>query len=874
MRVFNVLANCEYLFFPPLSIKLGCYLFLLFTQNFGNFIKKKWGELMTEFINNDQLQLAFDFVQYTGKHIFLTGKAGTGKTTFLHQLKRFSPKRMVVVAPTGVAAINAGGVTIHSFFQMPFGPILPVEISGSQNPGSSENIQKFNREKVAILKSLDLLVIDEISMVRADLLDGIDGVLRRYKDRNQPFGGVQLLMIGDLQQLAPVVKDDEWNLLRPFYDSVYFFSSLALKKTDYISIELTHIFRQRDEAFIKLLNKIRDNNADQRTLDELNKRYIPGFVGKESEGYISLTTHNYQSQNLNESMLAKLLTKAHRFSAKVEGEFPEYSYPTEYDLFLKVGAQVMFVKNDISRDKLFYNGKIGTVVDIDEDLIRVNCPGDSDDIEVGKVEWQNTKYTIDDQTKEIKESVLGTFSQIPLKLAWAITIHKSQGLTFEKAVIDSQAAFAHGQVYVALSRCKTLEGMVLSTPISNQSLKSDSKISHFNNDIQQNPPGKELLEESKLAFQRMLLFELFDFQPLFRRSAYCFKLMVEHQESIHAILKENIQQINQDLRKELCDISEKFKGQLNQLLEANKQVEENTPLQERVRKASQYFSDKLEPLVIEKLKGLDIEIDNKAVRKSVNDAITRLNDDAHLKLACLIGCKEGFSVKKYMEIRAKSSIEPTEKKPKFKGASLSPDGLMPHPELYKSLKIWRNQKADDLNIDAYLILPQKTLLELVTHLPVTLAELKRIKGFGAMKVSNFGKEIVPLIIAYRIEKKMDVPLVEFDPNQEEETKPPKIDSKKVSFELFHTGKSIGEIATERSMAFSTIEGHLAHYIRTGDLNIEKLVAKDKISVITQWFLKNSTTNLGMAKAALGDSVNYTELKCVLNYLVFTNQISS
>ena len=483
---------------------------------------------MTEFISNDQLQLAFDFVQYTGKHIFLTGKAGTGKTTFLHQLKRNSPKRMVVVAPTGVAAINAGGVTIHSFFQLPFGPFLPAENSGIPNPGSTDGFQKFNREKVAILKSLDLLVIDEISMVRADLLDGIDSVLRRYKDRNQPFGGVQLLMIGDLQQLAPVVKDDEWSLLRPHYETIYFFSSKALKKTDYISIELTHIFRQRDEAFIKLLNKIRDNNADQLTLDDLNKRYLPDFVTKDGDGYITLTTHNYQSQELNGSKLAKLPSKVHEFKASIEGEFPEYSYPTDFELRLKVGAQVMFVKNDISREKLYYNGKIGTVIKIEDDLVHVRCQGDEDDIVAGRVEWQNTKYTIADQTKEIKESILGVFSQIPLKLAWAITIHKSQGLTFEKAIIDAKAAFAHGQVYVALSRCKTLEGMVLSTPISNHSLKSDSRISVFNEDIHQNPPGNALLEESKLEFQRLLLMELFDFQPLLRRTGYCAKLMDEH----------------------------------------------------------------------------------------------------------------------------------------------------------------------------------------------------------------------------------------------------------------------------------------------------------------------------------------------------------
>jgi hypothetical protein len=827
----------------------------------------------TDFINNDQLQLAFDFVQYTGKHIFLTGKAGTGKTTFLHRLKQFSPKRMVVVAPTGVAAINAGGVTIHSFFQMPFGPILPVETSGSQNT-NPESFQKFNRDKVAILKSLDLLVIDEISMVRADLLDGIDRVLRRYKDRNLPFGGVQLLMIGDLQQLAPVVKDDEWSLLRPYYDSAFFFSSLALRKTDYICIELTHIFRQRDEAFIKLLNKIRDNNADQPTLDELNKRYIPGFTAKDGEGYISLTTHNYQAHNLNETMLANLPGRARKFIAEVEGEFPEYSYPTDFELSLKVGAQVMFVKNDISREKLFYNGKIGSIMNMDDDKIYVRCPGDSDDIEVGIVEWQNTKYTIDDQTKEIKESILGTFSQIPLKLAWAITIHKSQGLTFEKAIIDSQAAFAHGQVYVALSRCKTLAGMVLSTPISNQSLKSDSKISHFNNDIQQNPPGKELLEESRLAFQRHLLFELFDFQPLLRRSNYCSKLMVEHQESIHAILKENLQKLNLELKRELFDISEKFKSQLQQLLEENKIVEENAPLQERVRKAAHYFSDKLEILVIEKLKNIDIEIDNKTVRKSVNDAVTKLNEDSHLKLACLKACKDGFGVKKYMGIRAKSAIEPVEKNPKNQVSPFASEGLIPHPDLYKTLKNWRNQKAADLNVEAYLILPQKTLLELITNLPVSMAELKKIKGIGTKKVTHFGKEILPLIIAYKVEHNIEVPDIEFDPNQEEEKKPPKIDSKKVSFDFFNGGKSISGIAKERDMAISTIEGHLAYYIGIGELDITTLVSPEKIRIITQWFHNNSTTNLGAAKAGLGESVNYTELRCVLNYLLFTKQISA
>jgi hypothetical protein len=833
---------------------------------------------MKEFISNDQLQLAFDFVQYTGKNIFLTGKAGTGKTTFLHQLKRISPKRMVVVAPTGVAAINAGGVTIHSFFQLPFGPYLPVDVSSNPVSGfagrpSSESFQKFNREKIAILKSLDLLVIDEISMVRADLLDGIDDVLRRYKDRNQPFGGVQLLMIGDLQQLAPVVKEDEWNLLRPHYETVFFFSSKALKKTDYISIELTHIFRQRDEKFISLLNKIRDNNADQKILDELNKRYLPGFVSKDGDGYITLTTHNYQSQDINHSKLAKLSAKVRKFGAVIEGEFPEYSYPTDFELSLKNGAQVMFVKNDVSRDKLYYNGKIGTVAHIDEDSITVRCPDDKDELIVGRVEWQNTKYTIDDQTKEIKESVLGTFSQIPLKLAWAITIHKSQGLTFEKAIIDANAAFAHGQVYVALSRCKTLEGMVLSSPISSQCIKSDVKVSVFSREIEQNQPGPALLEESKQAFQHLLLLELFDFQPLMRRLGYCVKLIAEHSESILPVLKEIFGTMIIEARRDMSDVSEKFKGQLQQLIAQNKNVELNIPLQERIQKACHYFSEKLVGIVLDKLKDIDIEIDNKVVRKSVKDAVGKLNEEVTVKHACLKGCTEGFNVKHYMEIRAKAVIEPSELKQKNKISAVTSDIHMEHPKLFKLLRIWRNNKAYELNVEAYMVLPQKLLLELTIKMPVSFADLKKIKGVGAKKAAQFGKEIVNIIIGYKVGEKMEVSEPEDDPEPElKKPKLPKIDTKLISYEMFKNGKSIDAIAKERGFVASTIEAHLSYYVGTGVLGLERLVDPKKAAIISEWYLKNPMLGSGPAKAALGENVSFSELRFVWIYLMYTRQI--
>jgi len=830
---------------------------------------------MTEFISNDQLQLAFDFVQYTGKHIFLTGKAGTGKTTFLHQLKLNSPKRMVVVAPTGVAAINAGGVTIHSFFQMPFGPFLSAEItantsSGNEKSISPDNFQKFNREKIAIIKSLDLLVIDEISMVRADLLDGIDSVLRRYKDRYKPFGGVQLLMIGDLQQLAPVVKDDDWNLLKPYYDTVFFFSSKALQKTDYVSIELTHIFRQRDETFIRLLNKIRDNSADQQTLDELNKRYIPGFVTKDGDGYITLTTHNYQSHDINDSKLEKLQAKVRRFTAKVEGEFPEFSYPNDFELNLKKGAQVMFVKNDISREKLFYNGKIGVIVNIEGEIIYVRCPGDEEDIAVGQAEWQNTKYTIDEETKEIRESILGTFSQIPLKLAWAITIHKSQGLTFEKAIIDAKAAFAHGQVYVALSRCKTMDGMVLSTPISNQCIKSDAKVSVFNHEIEKNPPGQELLAQSKLAFQHSLLFELIDFQPSLRRLNYCVKLMIEHQESILPALKDLFVLMSEEVKRDMCDVAEKFKGQLQHFLAENNNVELNIPLQDRIQKACRYFSEKLELIVVNKLKDIDIEIDNKTVRKSVKDAVGRLNEEVTIKNSCLKGCAQGFNVKRYMEIRAIAAIEPSELKQKSKVPAFSSDIHMEHPKLYNLLRAWRNNKASELNVEVYMVLPQKLLLELTTKMPVSFADLKRIKGVGAKKAAQFGKEIVDIIIGYKVGEKMEVSETEVEPEQK--PKLPKIDTKLISYEMFKNGKSIEVIAKERGFVVSTIEAHLSYYVGTGELGLDKLVDPKKAAIISAWYLRNPTLGSGPAKAALGDNVSYSELRFVWIYLMHTKQL--
>ncbi|MBI2480365.1 MAG: AAA family ATPase [Planctomycetia bacterium] len=350
---------------------------------------------------NPQLELAFEYVRNTDKSLFLTGKAGSGKTTFLHQIKADGRKRLAVVAPTGVAAINAGGMTIHSLFQLPFGIHLPGV------PRSEKSQQRhFSRQKIRLIRSLNLLVIDEISMVRADLLDAVDDVLRRLRDHRRPFGGVQLLMIGDLHQLPPVVKQEDWDVLRGFYDTPYFFGSRALEQTDYISIELKHIYRQSDPKFIALLNKVRDKRLDEESLRKLNSRFVANFRPPSNEAYITLTATNAVAQEINAGNLSQLSTPRHVFQARVVGEFPPSSYPTEETLEFKKGAQVMFIKNDLEPERRYFNGKIGRITHIDEDMIFVRCPGDATDITVAQAEWQHVKYSLNEETKQIATSRL------------------------------------------------------------------------------------------------------------------------------------------------------------------------------------------------------------------------------------------------------------------------------------------------------------------------------------------------------------------------------------------------------------------------------------------------------------------------------------
>ena len=723
---------------------------------------------MSDPVDNPQLQLAFDFVHHTGKNLFLTGKAGTGKTTFLRTLKERSPKRMIVVAPTGVAAINAGGVTIHSFFQMPFGPLVPDAnpLDGSGNAGRPRSQFRFSKEKINIIRSLDLLVIDEISMVRADLLDGIDAVLRRLRASSIPFGGVQLLMIGDLLQLAPVVKDDEWEILRCHYDTMFFFSSRALAAARFVSIELKHIYRQSDMRFIDLLGKVRDNRMDDQTLVALNKRYDPVFAKESPEGYITLTTHNYQAQQINEARLAALPGRERRFEAVVEGDFPPYAFPTASELVLKPGAQVMFVKNDSSPEKLYYNGKIGRLKRIAENELTVECPDSAGPITVAKAEWRNVKYTLNEKTKEIEETESGKFIQFPLKLAWAITIHKSQGLTFDKVIIDARAAFADGQVYVALSRCRTLDGLVLSTPIESSSIKSNDVVQAFTSAIEQNPPSQAQLKDGQREYQLVLLDELFDFTVLWRRLLTCIKIANEHKSILTSPAPSFFGRIVEPVKAQLTEVADKFAIQRRNIVKDVADLEASPHLQERVAKAAAYFADKIESLVGEPLRGLAVETDNRDAHKMLTKAINAAREETAAKLYCLNACRAGIVFADYLKARARSLFQEGPAKAGRMQAESHPAEAIDHPELYRMLKQWRADQAEKTGRPAFWVLHNTTLAAIAAKLPATCKELGDIKGLKGKKGKIFGDEILKIVARYRSENNLPPPASEPDGSED------------------------------------------------------------------------------------------------------------
>lgn len=575
--------------------------------------------------NNTIFEQAVAFVNHTNRHLFLTGKAGTGKTTFLKHIKENSTKKMAVVAPTGVAAINAGGVTIHSFFQLPFGPFIPTlhhiheGIQAHNKHSIFQNI-RLTTAKRELIQELELLVIDEVSMVRADMLDAIDVVLRHFRRKpTLPFGGVQMLFIGDLFQLPPVVKNEEWELLQPYYKSSFFFDAEVIQQTPPVYIELKKIYRQTDTLFINLLNNVRNNTCTQQDIELLNSHYQSNFSPPKGDNYITLTSHNYLAKKINEDELEKLSGKKYIFKATITGEFSERSFPVEEILQLKMGAQVMFIKNDKGEERRYFNGKIGTIKTISDDKIEVQCKED-EVIELEKEVWRNINYQYNKEEDTIEEDEIGTFTHYPIRLAWAITIHKSQGLTFDKAIVDAGASFAAGQVYVALSRLTGLQGLVLHSIIHPHCISTDSKAIAFSKNEMPEEDLRAILHESQLQFIRESLLLTFDWTNVLDEIS-------EHHESYDNRKipdKEKSIQWSADLlssaeaQKEVAD---KFHKQLSYLLATCVQ-DEYKELNKRTKAAFEYFSKGLEEMIIaplqQHLKEVKVKKQTKKYTKELN----------------------------------------------------------------------------------------------------------------------------------------------------------------------------------------------------------------------------------------------------------------
>lgn len=570
-------------------------------------------------------ELAYEYVQHTNRCIFLTGKAGTGKTTFLRRLKQECQKQMAVVAPTGVAAINAEGVTIHSLFQLPPQVFLPTPEARRQLFSEMQ----MRAQKQRVLRNLELLVIDEVSMVRSDLLDTIDAVLRHMKHRpNHPFGGAQVLFIGDLFQLSPVAREQEWRLMQPYYEGAYFFQAQVFRELYPVYIELDHVFRQTNSEFIELLNQVRNNSLTAQALAVLNKRYIPDFEPtRQADNYITLSTHNSKVDAINRREMEALKAKSYTYHATIKNTFPESMFPMDQVLTLKVGARVMFIKNDSSQEKLYYNGKLGVVTALSKTTITVTCEDDMV-VEVHSETWENIRYTSDTGSDTIASEVIGTFTHYPLRLAWAITIHKAQGLTFDHVVIDAADAFAAGQVYVALSRCRSLEGIVLHTPIPNKALTNAREVLFFTNNQSDISVVEAQLPLAQRDFLSVVLCALFDFRAIIDRFASLARA-VKNMDSVQGDVSKFFISCIGGLEG-IQVIAERFQQQLRQIIYNNTL---DARLYNRLEAASSYFAPKLQ-LLLDTIVACPIRTNDRAdasyIQQNITDLYAELSRDVYL----------------------------------------------------------------------------------------------------------------------------------------------------------------------------------------------------------------------------------------------------
>ena len=770
----------------------------------------------------DYYQLAHGFANHTNQITFITGKAGTGKTTFLRKLKAESFKQIAVVAPTGIAAINAGGTTIHSFFQLPFSPFTPTPI------GKKELISKMKMRsrQQQILRELELLVIDEISMVRADVLDAIDTVLRHYRHRDhQPFGGVQVVFIGDMFQLSPVAKREEMQILLSYYEGIHFFDSHVMQQVPLVYIELDKVFRQKNADFIHILDEVRMNKLSPESLAKLERTYNPNFVPKDDDTYITLTTHNYKADLINSAELKKIDAKSHWYSADIKGSFPTNNFPVDTDLELKKGAKVMFVKNDTEMPRRFYNGKIGEVTFIDDDYVMVTCPGEENAIYVEAVTWENMTYTVNKETTKLEEKITGSFTQIPLRHAWAITIHKSQGLTFDKAVIDAGEAFAPGQVYVALSRCRTLEGIVLKSKINSNSIRNEANILKFSSRRNEADELIEKLETSQVEYRKQLLIDLFEFNSIQKLINFLRSDVNKAGSSFNDETAPFLAALN-NLLSEIKGVADKFIIQLTQIF--NNTPVDNTLLQQRLSASSNYFNEKLDDL-LGQIADSPAYTDDKAFAKSYDEDLLNIYTQIAQKRELISKLKQEFTIENYFKWRNGFAI----KLPKLQthGGSKKESFVSINPDLMQRLAEIRNRLAEENNVAIYMIAPTKSLQQLADYLPQTPKEFLLIHGFGKVRVEKYGNYFLEEIRKYCEEKNLTSRMneIEVSPAKERSTKPKQVKgaTQMESLLLYTQGKTIEEITQIRNLKESTIAGHLATFLATGETKIDDFLSSTK-----------------------------------------------
>ncbi len=712
-------------------------------------------------MENKERHLAEQFILYTDRNIFLTGKAGTGKTTLLHYIIEHINKKTAVVAPTGVAAINAGGMTIHSMFQLPTTSFVPVahtlvDPASFTTRSRLASTQKIRKERRQLLMELELLIIDEISMVRADLLDAIDFTLRRIRRSDAPFGGIQLLAIGDLYQLAPVVRNDAWAVLKEYYQSPFFFDALAWKASNTHRIELKKVYRQEDDTFINILNNIRNGIRNFEDLERLNQNFSLKPTVKDA---ITLTTHNRKADKINQSELNKLKGKSYELEAKITGSFSESSYPTAKKIVLKKGAQVMFIRNH--SEGLYFNGKIGTVTRRDDDLIFVKCEGSDIPIEVEPIEWKNTRYNINEDTKEVEKEDVGTFEQYPLKLAWAVTVHKSQGLTFDKAIVDLEDTFAPGQLYVALSRCRSLEGLTLVSMINPRNVIVDKRIVQYHESSQLDTNIETILKTAIAAYENKLLQEAFDVNKLLSYAEMWEEALMEskipQQADALVLFRETFTQLEK-----IKDTADKFRRQLRKLiLEEKTNPATQDKIKERASKAIHYFTTEIHDSIILKL------------QKHYKTYSPKPRTKRYLREVAKV-IKEHWA-----HIEALYKLQ-------YRSTPLHPD----KPKFVNSKEAFTKS-----------------------------ANKKRIKG----------------------------------------------ETYSITLDLFRAGKTLEDIAKIRSMAVSTIQGHMSRWVKAGDVSLFELMDKNRAERIwgeMQNFLDLSFSEM---KPKISFEVDYAELRWVQDY---------